>query len=244
MISICLATYNGEKYILEQLNSILPYLDKYDEVLISDDNSTDRTVSIIKNLNDPRIILFFNDFRNSTLNFEFLIRKANGDKIFLCDQDDIWLPDKISKITQILDNNYYDLVLTDCDIINNKNEVIKDSFFISNNSKKGFINNLIKNSYMGCCMAFNRNIIPYILPFPNNISNYKVVHDYWIGMSCEFFFNIYFLDEVLIHHRKHNKNASNTSSGISNLNLTKRIILRYLLLYSIFKTHLKLNYKL
>jgi hypothetical protein len=88
-------------------------------------------------------------------------------------------------------------------------------------------------------MAFNRNIIPYILPFPKYISNYRVVHDYWIGMVSQFFFNVYFFNEVLIHHRKHDFNASNTSSGVSNLNLFKKIMLRIFIFFFILKAFFK-----
>jgi glycosyltransferase involved in cell wall biosynthesis len=238
MISICLATYNGEIYISEQLNSLLPYMNVDDELIISDDGSSDSTVFLLENIRDNRIKIFRNNFSNSTLNFEFLIKQASGDKIFLCDQDDIWFPEKIGKVSKLLDENF-DLVITDCDIINNNYEVLNSSFFYSNNSKNGLVHNFFHNSYMGCCMAFNRNIIPYILPFPKYISNYRVVHDYWIGMVSQFFFNVYFFNEVLIHHRKHDFNASNTSSGVSNLNLFKKIMLRIFIFFFILKAFFK-----
>ena len=92
MISVCIATYNGEKYIKEQLLSILPQLGKKDEVIISDDHSTDNTLDIVKGLNDNRIkIVMNNREKGYTSNFENALSYAIGDYIFLSDQDDIWM---------------------------------------------------------------------------------------------------------------------------------------------------------
>jgi len=89
MISVCIATYNGEKYIKEQLDSIINQLDKNDEIIISDDGSSDNTIKIIESYKDGRIVLYKNSFKNVVLNFEFAIDKSKGDYIFLSDQDDI-----------------------------------------------------------------------------------------------------------------------------------------------------------
>lgn len=97
MISVCLATYNGQQYILEQLQTILPQLSEDDEIIISDDNSTDNTVNLIKSINDNRIKIFINKSgkRIYTKNFENAINHSLGDFIFLCDQDDVWMPNKV-----------------------------------------------------------------------------------------------------------------------------------------------------
>ena len=79
MISVCIATYNGEKYIKEQLDSIINQLDQNDEIIISDDGSSDRTLNIIESYNDNRIVLYKNSFKNVVLNFEFAISKSKGD---------------------------------------------------------------------------------------------------------------------------------------------------------------------
>ncbi|MDE5758415.1 MAG: glycosyltransferase, partial [Allobaculum sp.] len=92
MISVCIATYNGERYIETQIRSILDQLNEDDEIIISDDSSTDRTLDIIRSLNDSRIKLFAgNKFHSRTFNFENALKQATGDFIFLSDQDDIWL---------------------------------------------------------------------------------------------------------------------------------------------------------
>ena len=89
MISVCIATYNGEKFIKQQIDSILVQLFDGDELLISDDNSTDRTVEIIKQIADSRIKLFFNKEKGYTSNFENVLKQVSGDIVFLSDQDEI-----------------------------------------------------------------------------------------------------------------------------------------------------------
>ena len=102
MISVCIATYNGEKYIKEQLDSILPQLKKLDEIIISDDKSKDKTLKIIKTLNDSRIKIFTNPKKGLISNFENAITKSSGDYIFLSDQDDIWHENKIQFYLTVL----------------------------------------------------------------------------------------------------------------------------------------------
>lgn len=97
MISVCVATYNGEMYIRQQLQSILCQLADSDEVIISDDGSTDGTLTVIREINDKRIRLIDGPRRQSpTLNFENALRQAKGDHIFLSDQDDVWKPEKVA----------------------------------------------------------------------------------------------------------------------------------------------------
>jgi glycosyltransferase involved in cell wall biosynthesis len=113
MISVCLTTYNGEKYILEQLRSILSQLESDDEVIISDDNSSDCTLELIENIADRRVKIFKNiQKKGIQSNVENALNKAKGDIIFLSDQDDFWLPDKVSIIIKALQKN--DLIVSDC----------------------------------------------------------------------------------------------------------------------------------
>ena len=103
MLTVCIATYNGEKYIRQQLNSVLIQLGENDEVIISDDSSSDATVEIVRSFNDSRIkLLVDNKFSSPVRNFENALKYATGDYIFLCDQDDIWLPDKVKSMLPYL----------------------------------------------------------------------------------------------------------------------------------------------
>jgi len=204
-ISVCIATYNGEKYIRQQLGSILGQIGESDEIIISDDSSSDRTVEIIKTFDDKRIRLLENNrFHSPEYNFENALEKATGDIIFLSDQDDIWLENKVKIMTGLLQQ--YELVVSDCIIINETGDILQESFFNIRGSKKGLLNNLLKNSYMGCCMAFNRKILDIALPFPDNLS----MHDMWIGMIGELYGKTYFCDQKLVKYRRHEHSASPT----------------------------------
>jgi glycosyltransferase involved in cell wall biosynthesis len=215
-----MATYNGESYIIDQIVSILAQLGPEDEIVISDDNSTDDTVDILRGFNDRRIKLFRNHFRNPIFNFEYTLRMCKGDLIFLSDQDDLWNPNKLEIVKELLKT--YDLVVTDCQIIDENGMVIHESFFDLRHSSKGLVKNFLKNSYLGCCMATNRQIIEKALPFPKRIP----MHDIWIGLIGELFGNIHFCNDKLVQYRRHGKNKTFTAE-VSQNSLQKKIILRW-----------------
>lgn len=227
MISVCMATYNGEKYIEEQLVSILNQIGVEDEVIISDDNSTDTTLEIIKKINDSRIKIFNNVGTGVIQNFENAIKNASGEFIFLSDQDDIWEPNKI----RICLDDFrmgYDLILSDCSIFESTTgKIIEESFFRFNASKKGIANNIIKNSYIGCCMAFTNELKQKVLPFPKTIP----MHDSWIGLIGEIFFKVNYNNSKLIRYRRHLENVSFSATGKSRFSFRKKFSFRVLLIY-------------
>ena len=201
-----LRKYNGEKYIREQLESILPQLCENDEIIISDDSSTDNTLQIVQSFDDSRIKIFSNNkFHSPIFNFENALRKAKGDYIFLSDQDDIWKPDKVEVMMKYLKRDC-DLVLSDGMIVDAHLNVLCTSIFNLLNSQKGFIRNLIHNSYSGSRMAFTRRVLGYVLPFPKKIA----MHDIWIGLCAELFLKAEFISDSLILYRKHGDNVSVT----------------------------------
>jgi glycosyltransferase involved in cell wall biosynthesis len=229
MISVCVTTFNGEKYIREQLNSILSQININDEVIISDDSSMDDTIDIIESLKDSRMrLLKNNNFRSPIFNIENALKNAVGDYIFLADQDDIWLPNKVETVVKYLQK--YDCVVSDARIIDVNDNIICDSFIKKNKSRKGFFHNLIKNGYLGCCMAFNKKILKHALPFPANIP----MHDMWIGLIAEIFGETLFLNESLISYRRHGLNFSMTSEKSKN-SLTIKARFRIVLLFNLIK---------
>lgn len=237
MISVCLTTYNGEKYIKAQLDSIISQLSVDDEIIISDDGSTDDTLQIIGNLGDERIKVFKHirnnnsqkfSFYKITKNFENALLNAKGDFIFLSDQDDIWVPNKKEIVLQKMKDNW--LILHDC-IIVDENDIIKnDSYFAINNTRLGFWNNIINSSYLGCCMAFKRELLNIALPFPQN----PVPHDIWIGLMAEWKRKVIFIDDKLILYRRHENNMS-TSGGSSRLSLKIKLTYRFILMSEFLK---------
>jgi glycosyltransferase involved in cell wall biosynthesis len=232
-ISVCIATYNGAKFIEDQLDSIRSQISLNDEIIISDDGSSDNTIQIIKDINDSRIKLIINEeARGLVKNFENAIMNSTGEYIFLCDQDDVWLPDKVEVFKVYL--NQYDLVVSDCFITNSNLEIINDSFFKKNKSKKGVFNNLIFNSYLGCCMAFNRRLLSLAIPFPRDI----IAHDIWLGLMYNIYGKVCFIDERLILYRRHGLNHSQASSKSSN-SFYFKIKYRFKLVLSIIRRIIK-----
>jgi len=227
-ISVCIATYNGEKYIREQLRSILSQLGSDDEVIVSDDQSSDQTISIIESLKDERVKIYINKSgRGYSKNFENSINHASGDIIFLSDQDDVWMEDKIDIMSDELQNA--DLVVSDA-LITDENLVITlGSHFNIHGTKSGFINNWLKTRYIGACMAFDKCILEKVLPFPED---YKLcAHDYWIANIGEFFYKVKLIEKPLIKYRRHGSNASTGGEKSSN-SLTHKIKVR---IYTLIK---------
>jgi len=203
-ISVCMATFNGEKYLKRQIDSIIEQLSSIDEIIISDDSSNDDTLKIIDDFNDFRIKKYIgNKFYSPIYNLENALSKSTGDYIFLADQDDIWESNKVEVMIDYLQR--CDLVVSDALVIDD-DILIHESFFRMNNSKSGFFHNFIKNSYLGCCIAFNKKILEFALPFPKGIP----MHDIWIGMIAEVFGKVCFCKEKLVRYRKHSKNISPT----------------------------------
>lgn len=203
-VSVAMATFNGENYIEEQIITILENLNENDELIISDDGSTDRTIQIIKNFKDSRIKLLEGPKKGIKKNFENAIKNATGEYIFLADQDDIWLKDKVEKVVKCFEENNYILIQHDAVVINQSEEILFSSFARHRKVKTGIIRNLIKNSYHGCCIAFRKELVKEILPIPNNI----YLHDEWIGLVAELNGKTYFLDEILMKYRRHISNVS------------------------------------
>ena len=203
-ISVAMATYNGEKYIKEQIETILKNLNDNDELVISDDGSSDMTVEIIKSFNDKRIKLIDGPKKGLKQNFNNAIKNTSGDIIFLSDQDDVWMENKVDKIVECFESNDYILIQHDAIVVDENDNVLFESFAAHRKVKTGIIKNLIKNSYHGCCIAFRKELKNEILPIPDNI----YLHDEWIGLVAELNGKTYFLNEKLIKYRRHSENNS------------------------------------
>lgn len=240
MISVCMATYNGEKYIKEQIDSILVQLEPDDELIISDDGSTDQTIDIIKNINDSRIKLFYFNSHCYTKNFENALKHASGDYIFLSDQDDIWLPNKVEVCMKYL--HKYDFVVCDAIVVNSHLNPIYRSRNRKFKIKNGFIKNLIKTHYIGCVMAFNKKVLNVCLPFPENYN--LCYHDAWIALMSEYYFKTVVINESLMLYRRHENNVSNGSEKVTN-NLVSIVKIRLYLFINILKrkNNIKKSYR-
>lgn len=225
-ISVCIATYNGEKYIKEQILSILPQLSETDEIIISDDGSKDNTISILQNFNDNRIKVFFNNAPHGVVpNFENAIKHATGKIIFLSDQDDIWMPHKVATVMNSLKN--YDFAVHNAEIINGENKQLGIDFFSFRHTKYGYWQNLWKMRYLGCTMAFKKEVLKDILPFPKKI----LWHDMWIAAILHLKYKGLLINEPLIYYRRHGDNAS-PSGEKSGWSWSFRLKYRWIIFYN------------
>ncbi|RYY08340.1 MAG: glycosyltransferase family 2 protein [Sphingobacteriaceae bacterium] len=241
MVSVCIASFNGEKYIKEQILSILNQIDSNDEIIISDDASTDKTLSIIEGIEDLRIkILSGKVFRDPIKNFQNALLHAKGNFIFLSDQDDVWREGKYKEMLQLLYN--YDLIVSDSVIVNEQLQTIHPSFFKYFNSGKGIVKNIIKSSYYGSCMAFKKQVLSVALPFPDTK---EIGHDLWIGLVAEITGKVYFYPKPLLLYRRHHAAFTPVNVGRSSRTKYQMLRGRIIMIKEVFKFYIKykLNWK-
>ncbi|WP_434931433.1 glycosyltransferase family 2 protein [Shewanella sp. HL-SH5] len=222
-----MATYNGSPFIKEQIESILEQLSAYDELVISDDGSTDNTLDVIREINDSRIKIYINSgVRGYSGNFENALSLASGAVIFLSDQDDIWFPTKVKLFLKALDHS--DFVISDARVVDPDLNVLDESYFDSRSTSFGFLNSLIRCRYLGCCYAFKRNVLSKALPFPKK---HKLLpHDLWLALVGESYFSVSYLKFPLVYYRRHSSNVSDGGELSSNNLVTKFKIRVYSLL--------------
>lgn len=218
MIQILLATYNGAKYLEAQLDSLLAQTCRRWTLIAHDDGSTDQTLDILRAYQHryPDMIEILEDgltFGNARDNFTHLIANATGEYVMFCDQDDVWLPDKIEKTfrkMQTLEGLHPSLpvvVHTDLEVVDESLCSIAPSMFDYqglDKSIKSLLQILAKNSVTGCTMMMNRQAITVSLP----ILPSAVMHDWWIAaMVIKHQGVVEFIDEPLIHYRQHSSNS-------------------------------------
>lgn len=216
-INILIATYNGEAYLAEQINSIVVQTHKSWNILIHDDNSTDNTLKIIYEFVEkyPFKIKLIDDeksFASSLANFSFLLEQSHANYIMFCDQDDIWEKDKVEKTLakmQSMEKVYNDaplLVHTDLKVVDEKLNTLHDSFWRHEHilpQYNSLSRLLVQNTITGCTMMINRKLAEISLPVPKD----AMMHDWWIGLVASNFGKIGYIKETTIQYRQHSQNA-------------------------------------
>jgi glycosyltransferase involved in cell wall biosynthesis len=233
--SVAMCTYNGEKYIKEQLESILNQSLSIDEIVICDDGSNDKTIAIIEQIQleyPNKISLHKNEINlGSTKNFEKAIIICSGDFIFLSDQDDLWKTNKVEKVVQFfLDNPSTEVVFTNGGLINDKSEknsshTLWDSVFFMENQLEKPINlfKLIRskrNMVTGATLCIKKEIKDLILPFPDVKKYY---HDEWIAIIIASRKKLKYISDELISYRIHSNQQIGGKSNIQNNTTQKHI---------------------
>lgn len=208
-ISVALAAYRGEPYIAEQLASVLSQLGPADEVIVSDDDAAGCSLEVARSLGDSRIVCLQGPGKGVVKNVENAINACTGELIFLCDQDDVWLPGKVSAVVKAVEGGAK-VVLHDAKVTDAGLNVTAPSFFAERRSRPGFWRNLLKNSFVGCCMAFTASYKDRFLPFPERLP----MHDWWIGLLASRDKGaVVFLPEPLLLYRRHAGTVTGAGTG-------------------------------
>jgi glycosyltransferase involved in cell wall biosynthesis len=204
-VSVCLATYNGSQYVEKQIDSILPQLLSGDELIVVDDFSSDDTVKIIEKIGDSRIRILKNFSNLGVINsFEKAILHSSGDIIFLSDQDDLWMPDKVKEVANMfLKYPNVTLVTSNLQVIDEDDNLISNSKLVGD-FIPGFIPNFFRPRFRGCTLAFRKQMLHYFLPFPKDIP----MHDMWIGLVNEIYGQTLYIDKPLLQYRRHSNNVT------------------------------------
>ncbi len=245
-LSIAMTTYNGEKFIREQLDSILNQTRLPDEIVISDDASADKTVEILMEYKEkyPKLINLLLNKENVGFvkNFERAIMNTTGDLVALSDQDDVWLPTKLEKECKVLEENKdVGMVFCDLKVVDEKLNTIYDSLWKRKSlNMKGILKGnsffqkiLIEgNRATGCTIMVRKEILDKTLPF-----NDKIAHDYWIALVVSTLSDVFAIDETLVLYRQHGKNQIGvdkktnkaiTVRSLESLNLLSELLSEYI----------------
>ncbi|MBO5230450.1 MAG: glycosyltransferase family 2 protein [Clostridia bacterium] len=209
-ISVALAAYKGEQYIAEQLDSILKQLGENDEIIVSDDYPQGKTRDEVLKFQDKRIRYIEGKGEGVVKNFENALNACTGDVIFLCDQDDAWLPDKVESVMKEIQNGA-DLVLHDAAVADSALNITEPSYFAVHGSNASFFGNIIRNSFVGCCMAFKKETLLASLPFPKGLA----MHDWWIALvAMKKKQKVVLLDKPLIKWRRHDSTVTGGKTSL------------------------------
>lgn len=228
-IDILVATYNGEKFIKQQIDSIINQTYNNIRIIISDDCSTDSTRQILEEYKkkDDRIILYFQEKNIGYIkNFEFLLTKVESKFYALSDQDDVWLPEK-------LEYSLDKLISTDSDLIHSDLIVVDtnlDMLYKSRWKKMGLTKKVkyddtrslyLYNCITGCTILAKSKFIKDILPLP--CESKFMVHDYWISLYYSIKGKICHIDKPLILYRQHGNNQIGTQRKSTSLETFKEV---------------------
>ncbi len=226
MIEILLSTYNGEKYLPEQLDSLLAQSIQTWRLLIRDDGSSDSTMDILRDYETkyPEKIQILNDDcgnLGSGGSFAELMRRSTAEYVMFCDQDDVWLPEKIElTLAEIrrLETQYPNvplLVGTDLTVVDEKKSVIASSFIKSQKLYPEAMQNVYRSLALsvapGCTMILNRMAVNRVLPVPKGHG-----HDHWVAFLVAYYGKVSFVNTPTILYRQHGRNVcGNKNIGIA-----------------------------
>lgn len=211
-VAILLSTYNGQEYLAQQIESIQNQTYKDWKLYIRDDGSTDNTVKIIKEYckSDSRIFLINSSFRDNLgplKSFFYLLKKVQASVYFFCDQDDLWLQNKLEvMLNEYSKTNYPQLLYSDLSVVNENLQKIPDNNFEFLIGKITNQNRFVDNDIPGCVMMIDRQLRDLAVNYTKNYT-YISMHDWWLALIAESFGRITFINKKLVLYRQHGNNA-------------------------------------
>jgi glycosyltransferase involved in cell wall biosynthesis len=224
--TIVLATYNGEKYIGDFLESLAAQSYRNFDVVVSDDCSADKTISIIESFQNKLDISISKNATNvgASLNFSRAMKMATGHFVAFADQDDIWQPNKLLLMVDLMKtrgNLEPRLVFCDLEIVDEKLHTISSSFFSGKKSSAcSHIEDFIISSHIpGCAMLINRPLLELGVPVPPLFR----MHDWWFAITAAAFGTITFLDRPLVRYRQHANNTIGAQAKVEKKMLGSRM---------------------
>lgn len=232
MITILLATYNGEQYLAEQLESILAQTEQNWRLVIQDDCSADGTVAVARqyaNAHSDRIEVIQRAVRSGSAknNFFSMLQYVGTEYWMTCDQDDIWLPNKIEVTLEMmrrLEEHHADvplLVHSDLMVIDQKRNTLAKSFYAYQKldaKRDSFANLLSQNIVTGCTALMNRALLDKIHSLPA----VALMHDWWFALVAAAFGKIAFVEHATVLYRQHGRNSVGAKDAGSFIYLFKR----------------------
>jgi glycosyltransferase involved in cell wall biosynthesis len=204
-VSVAMASFNGARWLPLQLASILDELVSDDELLVVDDGSSDASTDVVAAVADERVRLLRNSVnRGVRASFERALVNCRGEFIFLADQDDVWLPGKRDALVAELQAGAL-LAISDAHVIDADGREVEPSFMARRGGfRGGLLATLVKNRFLGCAMAFRRELLECVLPIPPAVP----MHDMWIGALASLRGSVAYIDRPLMQYRRHGGNVS------------------------------------
>lgn len=220
LVSIAMTTYNGEKYLREQLDSIYRQTHKNIEVIVCDDRSTDNTANILEEYSRKFALKYYINENNLGFvkNFEKVISLCNGDYIALADQDDVWLKNKIEVLLNEIGENL--LIHTDCTLIDEQSNIISRYWKGNIESHTSFEDFLFSNMVTGCTVLMSQELQKKSLPFPEGLA----YHDWWLGIVSVNETRLKYITTPLTLYRQHSSQDTGAyTNKIFMLNIFKHL---------------------
>ena len=231
MTDIVLSTYNGEEFLAEQLDSLLNQTDDDWRLLVRDDGSEDRTVEILHEYAGrfSEKMKIIDGGRSERLgpcgSFGRLLDESQAEYIAFCDQDDVWMSDKLKKLLEVVRREEKHAgagekmpiaVYSDMEVVDRNMYPIAESFMLRNALRHDadchLPRLLLRNCVTGCAMIFSRKLLERALPLPET----AVMHDWWLALCAAACGKIVYMPEKLVKYRQHGGNVYGSGGGWNN----------------------------